>query len=33
MYVETTKEFMFTDAMKHKNGKLSYPELQTSHAE
>ena len=28
VYVEITKEFLFTDAMRHTYGKLSYPELQ-----
>ena len=30
VYFEITKEFIFTDAMRHKYGKMSYPELQTS---
>ena len=30
VYVEITKEFLFRDAMRHTNGKLSYPELQAS---
>ena len=29
VYFEITKEFIFTDAMRHKYGKLRYPELQT----
>ena len=28
MYIDITKEFLFTDAMRQKYGKLSYPELQ-----
>jgi hypothetical protein len=28
VYVEITKEFLFTDSTRHTNGKLSYPELQ-----
>jgi len=29
VYFEITKELIFTDAMRHKYGKMSYPELQT----
>ena len=29
VYFEVTKEFIFTDAMRHKYGKMSYPELST----
>ena len=29
VYIETMKDFIFTDAMRQKYGKLSYPELQT----
>ena len=29
VYFEITKEFIFTEAMRHKYGKMSYPELQT----
>ena len=29
VYCEVTKEYIFTDAMRHKYGKMSYPELQT----
>jgi len=29
VYCEITKEFIFTDAMRHKYGKMGYPELQT----
>ena len=29
VYIETKKDFIFTDVMRQKYGKLSYPELQT----
>jgi hypothetical protein len=29
VYIETMKDFIFTDAMRQKFGKMSYPELQT----
>jgi hypothetical protein len=29
VYIATKKDFMFTDAMRHKYGKMTYQELQT----